>query len=507
MEARHADLVFRDWFGYKVRQRAGNALDGVRTMHLTRRSLLPAAPAPTLLVAALTSLGACNDTSPGLWANLTGSGNTLRGMIGVASHMYQGPDENAARDFEIQFYHDLGGVRFREHFKWDHVEPENDVWNFAAVTTQVAKAREAGLQVTAMLKSYGDFWARHNDDDDTIDPAEYGEYAGEVAREFCADVHEYEIWNEQNNFWSPQPDPAHYGELLKAAYTAIKAACPDARVLYGGLDSYDFTNLLDRWWFIPAVYEAHPDICQYFDVMAVHPYTVAQALPPESDYELGGVLFASQPVMTKWVRELLAVIGCPEKPLSFTELGWPSYDISEQDQGRWLSRAMLLAARDGVESALWYTFWDEEPITTGDRPHANYFGLFGWRGEDGLTRRVKPAALAMYGLAAVLGDARFAKDLSPMLGLPNDVYALVFVAEDRIVAALWDGRDIPDEADGVSGEGGPDTHFALKLPLPERTTATILSDLEGNELQRGGAATELQLDLTPAVQYLTIEHD
>ena len=46
-----------------------------------------------------------------------------------------------------------------------------------------------------------------------------------------------EIWNEPNEsgFWRPHPDAARYAELLREAYSAIKASNPQMRVLAGGL--------------------------------------------------------------------------------------------------------------------------------------------------------------------------------------------------------------------------------------------------------------------------------
>ena len=442
----------------------------------------------------------------GLWEGLEPSGPTIRSMLGVSTHMKQSEGEEWSRDWEFEKYVELGSIRIREDYHWHKIEPVNDEFHFEAVETQVAMAKERGVAILAML-AYAVDWAITDGNYSTIDPAEYGEFAGKLAERFCGDVNHYEIWNEQNavRFWRPEADPDHYTKLLKAAYTEIKRVCPQATVLFGGMSSLDEVYILERWGFLRAAHEAHPDLCEYFDVLAIHPYTTFQKPSPEHDYWVSDDVFLpGQTNMHETAEEKLAVMGCPDKPIWYTEMGWPSYEISEQDQARFLARSILLAARDGVEAYFWYTFWDGEPRTEGWRPHEEYFGLFGWRGADD-PKRVKPAYLAMKGLADRIGDTRFAGDLSERLELPMDVYALVFEQEDgaRIVA-LWDGRDNPDITEEGETEGGPDTTYELDLDLPEGVTEAVLYDQEGVELRQYSGVNSVALTLTPAVVYLVL---
>ena len=55
----------------------------------------------------------------------------------------------------------------------------------------------------------------------------------------------YEIWNEPDwpTFWQGAPQPADYAAVLKAAYTALKGADPEAKVISGGLVGNDFDFL------------------------------------------------------------------------------------------------------------------------------------------------------------------------------------------------------------------------------------------------------------------------
>ena len=442
------------------------------------------------------------------WAELQGRGPTIHEMIGLSTHMRQSAGEDSKRDFEFETYDQLGGVRIRQDYHWHRIEPNDDEWHLEAVQTQVDMAREHDVQIDALL-AYGVDWAMEEIGiEDTLDVAEYAEYAGHVAGELCDDVKAYEIWNEENivRFWDPAPNPELYGDLLKAGYTAVKDACPDAVVLLGGLSSYDLRRPFERWWFLDEVHEAHPDIGEYFDVLGLHPYTFLQYPAPEQDdIRSEAFLMEGQSLMTAMARQLLIDMDAEETPIWYTEIGWPSYELSEEQVGRFLPRSLLLAARDGVEAWFWYTFWDSDPITTGVRPHEHYFGLFGWAGEDGLERREKPAFRALRAVVDLLGTARFARDASSAWGLPNDVYALLFIDEDdTVVVALWDGRDFPDRLPGRDDPGGPDTTQELTLSLPEGALGAVLYDLEGVEQDRFEGETPIQLVLTPAVQYLVL---
>jgi hypothetical protein len=440
------------------------------------------------------------------WEGLAPVGPPLRSTIGVSSHMYggTGPDEN--RDFELARYAELGVTQIRNDFLWEWLEPVQGQHDWEPVTGEVQRVKAAGGDVIAIV-DYRVGWAENGGGDSGIDPAVYAAEAGAIAAQFCNDTKLYEIWNEPNGegFWYPHPDPARYALFLQAAYAAVHAACPDARVILGGQGSTDSSL---GWTFLRDVGSALPGICQSFDILAIHPYTFIQLWSPERDFRGDGdtYTYPGQTVMTRYARDRLADWGCPGKPVWFTEMGWPSYEIPEETVGRWLARSMLLAQRDGVGRYYWYTFWDGEPVTTGFRPHENYFGLFGWPGSPTEPRRPKPAWKDLLGLATTVGDARYAADVSGALGLPNDVYALAFLAADgAVVLAAWDGRDEPDDGPDGPGPGGPGTTEPLSLALPPDLLSVEIRDLTGTVTMPADApASPLALTLTPAVQYVTM---
>lgn len=110
------------------------------------------------------------------------------------------------------------------------------------------------------------------------DPTKFAAFAGEAVTRFNdlypGVVSAYEVWNEPNYYrsWFPVVDPVAYTEVLKAAYTAIKAADPDATVVAGVLAAVvsagGFT--VDPVTFVQTMYANGAK--GYFDALSYHPY-------------------------------------------------------------------------------------------------------------------------------------------------------------------------------------------------------------------------------------------
>lgn len=446
---------------------------------------------------------------PPPWEGLTATGVPVDRIAGVASHVSVGPAPDPLRDFEFDQYEEMPGFGMRRGLRWSTVEPARGDWRIEAVRTVVDMAVEHGVRILPLL-AYGNPWAQADPElYGTLNVADYANYAGRIAAAFCESATDYEVWNEENieRFWHLPPDPAKYADMLIASAAAIRAACPGARVVFGGLASYDFVDMTDCWGFLRRALEARPQACGAFDAVALHPYTWLQFDPPEHDAWVSeGLTLHGQSAMTRRARDILAAAGCGEKAILFTEVGWPSYDLTEDQVARYAARSLLLAARDGVEGWYWYTFWDDDPADEAMRPHENHFGLWAWPGPDGSVRRAKPAWLAVKAAVTLLRGYRFARDLGESLDLPSDVYVLVFVDDGgRIKVAAWDGREMPDETpDGVM-PGGPDTTYPLDLPLPDGTMAVHAFDQDGTPTDTVSGGATIHRVLTPRVQYLEIE--
>lgn len=448
--------------------------------------------------------------APGWWEGLSASGLEMNRIAGIASQMSTNAAQNEQRDFEYAQYQPYPGFRMRNGHRFDDVERVEGVWDWDRVSGSVDGAAAVGSKVL-MGFDYGVDWAMEGENTSTLSIEAFAEYAGQMAGHFCSTVKEYEIWNEPNLaiFWKPSPDAGMYANMVKASYTAIKANCPDAKVAFGAMASFGEPDIFKTWEFFRLAYQAHPDICEYMDALSMHPYTWIQYASPEHDEWVdNSITLHSQTEMVRIARKMLAEAGCDGKALWFTEVGWPSYELSEETVARYGVRSLLLTAMDGVDAWCWYTFWDREPSSEGIRPHENYFGMFGWPGADGTVRHAKPAWEALTATLDRIGTYRYAGNPGAAAGLPDDVYCLAFVNENGAVTlAAWDGRDQPDITGTGTMAGGPDTSFQLDLPLPPATTKITIFDMYGNAGGTQAVTGALDLTLTPSVQLVTLETD
>jgi len=437
-----------------------------------------------------------DDTAPSNpYDGMTPGGRTLDETLGISSHMSRGVEYSWKREFEIARLVEAGMTMMRTDFHWYTIEPEDDVWNFDGLDTMVDLCRAADLEITAIFLGAPD-WAIPGGSPDEIDPEKYADFTGQTAAHFADRINTYEFWNEENTtrFWSPEPNPAHYGELLKATYQAVHANDPDATVIFGGLSSFEkhFFDPHGIWNFVYRVYEEHPDICDYFDAISIHPYTFLQQPSPEFDLDLVIYHYPSTVGFVDLLRETLDLIGCPDKRIQFTEMGWPSLIINDERQAAYLPRSLLPAMSRGVEFYDWYTFWDGSGDAT--LPTEDYFGLFTYPIDE--QTEPKPSYEALMGAHLILGDSRYAGDLREALEWDGEVYAMVFATDDDVwTVALWRGGPWLDQTETV------------KVPLPTNTDGLwVLLDQNGEETASGESLDgTVEVTVSGRVAYLQFQ--
>ncbi len=229
---------------------------------------------------------------------------TAANPYGVCAHLAWGDEHPTARE-ELALMREAGIGWVRADFAWQNIQPKRDVWRFDHLDETVAWAKAAGVRILPIL-DYSVPWAnpahRHLDD--------WRQYVETLVTRYRDEITAWEVWNEPNldQFW-PEPNPADYAALLEATCTTIKAADPDALVVFGGTAHVDLS-------FIEGVYRSGGG--RHFDVMAVHPY--CHPVPPEQG-DITGDLHR--------LRRLMARYGDENKPIWVTEIGWPTNDTPD----------------------------------------------------------------------------------------------------------------------------------------------------------------------------------
>jgi len=122
-------------------------------------------------------------------------------------------------------------------------------------------------------------------------------------------VKHWEIWNEAEWEWFWLGSDAEYAQLLKVGYQAVKAADPDATILFAGLHYWVDPTFFERVLDILNDDSAAPGNNYFFDAMSVHLYSRSS-----NTYDVVNNIRAR---MNLYV---------PDHPIWLTETGVPVYD-------------------------------------------------------------------------------------------------------------------------------------------------------------------------------------
>jgi hypothetical protein len=209
--------------------------------------------------------------------------------------------------------------------------------------------------------------------------AAYARYAGEVVRHFDGRLDAVEVWNEYNGAFAAGPvladRPRFYADMLKATYTAAKAARRDVTVVGGGVAGVPvpyLRNLVDR------------QALASLDAIQIHPY---YDTPEDAEFDVGEL------------QRLLAQRSPGRAvPIWATEAG--SYDPQDRRRmaGRLIRLSTVLLAQ-GVGRLYWYLLRD-----TPDFPAA---GLLSNTGNPAAPYAPTPAYAGYATLIRQLHGARF----------------------------------------------------------------------------------------------------
>jgi hypothetical protein len=277
---------------------------------------------------------------------------------------------NADQDKTGSMLQDVGSRWVRLNVEWGATETSNntyDSWMLSHYDRAVNVARNSGQRIL-MLISTSPSWASgsSNKQAPPQNPADFADFARFLAARWAGKVEAWEVWNEPNldRFWPTGASPAKYTELLKAAYPAIKAGDPNAKVVFAGPSTNDYN-------FIEGAYAAGAK--GYFDVMGTHPYSCKS---PEAVWSSNGRVSQFAYLGYREVRKSMLARG-DDKPIWFTEFGWGTSSqecgVDEATQADYLTKAFKLAAQDSyVQVAFWYNLRNNYWMHDADDVESQY---------------------------------------------------------------------------------------------------------------------------------------
>ena len=237
----------------------------------------------TLMAAAVTTVSAFAGVYPyGICAHVTRSERSAPLLKGTLDAM------------------DLAGMKYvRSDFDSWRVLRKDGTFDFSDYDALLTELEARGVTLLPIV------YATENPPKDM---AKYRDYVTRIVKHYGRRFPVVEIWNEANiDGFLKDPDPAIYAETLKTAYAAIKAVDPEIKVAYTG------TAGVPLDW-IRKTFEA--GAAKSFDIMNVHPYSHPGR--PEG----------SMDVSTEKLRRLLEEFGVGDRPVWFTEIGWPTHTLT-----------------------------------------------------------------------------------------------------------------------------------------------------------------------------------
>ena len=294
----------------------------------------------------------------------------------------------------------LGVTWINRWVVWSQIEPNASGsyagGSIAELDDFVARAAAAHKKV-ALTVIGTPRWASGSSDylAPPTDPAAFGRFAGRLAARYAGRVQSWGIWNEPDapEFWhGTTPSAAAYAPLLKASYSAIKAADPTTQVVAGPLTG-------NNYQFVDALYAAGAG--GSFDAVDVHTDTACGINPPSVFYSENDRVGRFSFLGFREVHAEMAAHGDGSKPIMMSEMGWSATTtrcargawagqkdagVGETRQAEFLSQAYhCLAGYPYMKAAIWFSARDGG----ADESELNRYGLIRWNG----TKRASWAAM------------------------------------------------------------------------------------------------------------------
>ncbi|MBE5477866.1 hypothetical protein E3G68_005199 [Mycobacteroides abscessus] len=338
----------------------------------------------------------------------------------------------------------LGVTDLRVAVPWVYIQPTSATsYDWSKMDNVVDTAAAMGFSITGAI-SGNPTW------DGTPlagapNPTAYANFASAVASRYGAKISAYEVWNEPNGviFFAPV-SAAKYTEVLKAAYTAIKAVNPAAVVLAGALGATSNVSgiSVSPQKFLEQMYAA--GAAGYFDALSYHPY--GTTLP----FSAGAAVTNSALQQIQALYSIMVANGDGGKKIWGTEYGnatTPGIGVTTAEQAQFLQDFVTAWTKlPFTGPAFVYTVQD---IETGMLNAEANFGLFN---SDGTP---KPAAALLAKLIAELDTNGTLPDYSaPTMSLARDAYLQVasiafglvntgLIIPNAIVAAVYNVMPAP----------------------------------------------------------------
>jgi GH35 family endo-1,4-beta-xylanase len=281
--------------------------------------------------------------------------------FGVAAHLFY-----IKRDQPLMMASNAGFGWIRQQIHWKDIEGAPGQYFWGDLDSLVEDVNNSGMKLMLSVVRSPSFHTADGGDGMPTDPESLGQFLAALATRYEGKVHAVEVWNEQNLAYEnggrvSVDDAGRYVELLKEAYTQLKAVDPSISVLAGPASSTgvtDVTVAVNDMDYYEAMYTyQNGAIRSYMDAQSVHPGGAAN--PPDTswpDNPSTAKGWTDHPTFyfshVENVHALMQQYGMGDTPIWITEFGWatendtPGYEygnqISYEEQAQYIVEAMQM---------------------------------------------------------------------------------------------------------------------------------------------------------------------
>lgn len=220
------------------------------------------------------------------------------------------------------------GARWlREEFDWNVIQPQAGVWDWTRYDQLMTSTAQRGLSVLPLVMATP-AWAGSNWNTIPADPSAYATLVAHIVARYGPggsfwtahpqlSAHPtgwIELWNEPyfDYFSQGGANPGLYARLVRAAVIAGRAA--NSRVKFLLQVDVGGNGWSQGKTFLSGMYAAVPNLNDYYDAAAVHPYGDG------NDPSIAGDRYGFQNLAA--VRAEMVADGAASKPMWITEVGW-----------------------------------------------------------------------------------------------------------------------------------------------------------------------------------------
>ncbi|HMO57460.1 MAG TPA: hypothetical protein PKA05_12420 [Roseiflexaceae bacterium] len=259
----------------------------------------------------------------------------------------------------------LGWIRQQIHWKDQEGPPGYYAWG-SELDSIVSYIDAYNLKLMISIVRSPSFYGRNGGDGLPEDPQALGNFVAALAQRYKGRIHAIQIWNEQNlahetGGYISVEDAGRYVEIMKVAYTRIKAVDPSIFVITGAPASTAVNSpgiaISDVRYYSAMLSYDNGILRNYTDAIGMHPGGSANppaTLWPENPSQAQG--WTEHPTFyfrnIENIRALMIEYGFATTPVWITEFGWatanntPGFEfgqqVSLQQQAEYIVGAMQL---------------------------------------------------------------------------------------------------------------------------------------------------------------------